>query len=102
MTLSSIMPRLVEAASKIASGLLDPKEYRSPVAPRIAIEAVRNVGVRLQGVRDGLYYCVICGRGPFRRKGYYLHLIRVHGEEIAALLEEEIERLSTASRGLEG
>ena len=37
--------------------------------------------------KKGMLYCGICGRGPFTRRGLYLHLMRVHAEDIARAIE---------------
>lgn len=39
---------------------------------------------------NGLYYCRLCGRGPLSRKGLYLHIVRLHLEEVKRILEEEV------------
>jgi hypothetical protein len=39
---------------------------------------------------NNLLYCKICNRGPFTKKGLYLHLLRLHKDEIKAMLEEEL------------
>ena len=99
MPSEAIFAKLVEGAARIASGLVDPEEFFYPLAPRIAVIASRNVGVRLRPIRGEVYYCVICNKGPFTRKGYYLHLIRVHSSVIRQLIEDEIKRLGESYRG---
>lgn len=37
--------------------------------------------------KKGMLYCGICGRGPFTRRGLYLHLMRVHADDIARAIE---------------
>lgn len=91
---------LVEGIARIASGMIKPEEFDTRLAPRIAVEAARNVGRQLRWVRSGgLLYCPLCGRGPFQPRGYYLHLLRLHYPQLVRLLQEEVERLSDASRG---
>ncbi len=91
---------LVEGIARIASGLLRPEDFDTRLAPRVAVEAARNVGLQLRWVRGGgLLYCPLCGRGPFQPRGYYLHLLRVHYPQLVHLLQEEVERLVDASRG---
>ncbi len=92
--------KLVDGAARIASGLTEPEEFDTSLAPRIAVEAARNVGLQLRWAREGgrVLYCPLCGRGPFTPKGYYLHLLRVHPLEILRMLEDELERLSSVSR----
>ncbi|MEZ0289955.1 MAG: hypothetical protein ABWJ42_02550 [Sulfolobales archaeon] len=51
------------------------------------IESVSEIIVMRSG---GLAYCRLCGRGSFTKRGLYLHLRRVHLEDIMRLLNEEI------------
>ncbi|MEB3806350.1 MAG: hypothetical protein GSR73_02405 [Desulfurococcales archaeon] len=98
MPSEAVMSKLVEGAARIASGLIDANEFAYPLAPKIAVIAARNVGLRLRPT-TAIYYCILCNRGPFTRKGYYLHLIRVHSQSIRRMIEYEIERLGESSRG---
>ncbi|AFK51359.1 hypothetical protein TCELL_0935 [Thermogladius calderae 1633] len=42
-------------------------------------------------VKKGILYCGLCGRGPFTKRGLYLHLTRVHAEEIARTIRQTPE-----------
>jgi hypothetical protein len=42
---------------------------------------------------NGLIYCRLCSKGPFTKRGLYLHLRRIHRDEIEAKLLEEISRI---------
>ncbi len=61
---------------------------------------VGTIASRIVENRDGLLYCGICGRGTYTRRGLYLHLIRVHREEIMTMIEEEYERIRRFYRGI--
>ncbi len=37
----------------------------------------------------GLIRCGLCGRGTFTRRGFYLHIIRVHRDDIIEMLKEK-------------
>ncbi len=87
------MEKIIEAVARIASEMIEPEEYTSPILAKHTIEAIRNVGVYLRPERLDSIYCGLCGKGPFTRKGYYIHLIRVHSSEIQSLVEEEAERI---------
>ncbi len=89
--------KILDAVAKIASSLLDPDKFDSPVLAGHIIIAVRNIGIYLRDEKDAIY-CKICGKGPFTRKGYYLHLTRVHSDEILQLVEEEAERISRTTK----
>ncbi len=43
--------------------------------------------------RNGALWCRLCDRGPFTRRGFYLHLIRVHMKDLEYMVEEELKRL---------
>ncbi len=53
---------------------------------------------RLVRISGGQTYCGLCGRGPYTRKGMYLHLLRVHKYEIKNIVREELEDLESAGR----
>jgi hypothetical protein len=89
--------KIVEGVAKIASGMLKASEFSIPILAGHVIESIRIVGERLRPSGD-LLYCVLCGRGPFTRKGYYLHLIRIHYYEILELVRDEIERVGRVSK----
>ncbi len=99
MPYSSLMPRLVDCTARIASGLARRlREDECGSLPKLAYEAVKLVGERL--VQEGPpIYCPICMKGPYTRKGYYLHLVRVHGDIIRESLLSEIRRLEGVYRG---
>ncbi|MET1160313.1 MAG: hypothetical protein ABWW65_05075 [Thermoprotei archaeon] len=53
--------------------------------------AVSHVADKLVTEKNGHLRCGLCGRGPFTRRGLYLHLTRVHSEEILELINSYIE-----------
>jgi hypothetical protein len=79
-------------------GFEDPDTFEPRILSKVYIEAVKNVALRIVDERGGAYYCGICGRGPYRRKGLYLHLKRVHGDDIIELVEIEAKRISSFSK----
>ncbi|WP_440059370.1 hypothetical protein ACSU1N_06180 [Thermogladius sp. 4427co] len=49
---------------------------------------VKEKGNSIVKLKKGMYYCGFCGKGPFTRRGIYLHLLRVHLDEVLdAILE---------------
>ncbi len=90
--------KIPEYVAKLASGLEDIEKFDSPVLARHTVEAIKLVALRLRNVKEGIIYCPLCGRGPFTKKGYYLHLIRIHNDEILKLVNEESERISLTSK----
>jgi len=87
--------KIPEYVARLASGLSELETFESPVLARHTVEAIKRVALRLYGEVGGVIYCALCGRGPLTRKGYYLHLTRVHGEDIHRLVNREIERISS-------
>lgn len=84
--------------ARIASGIVTPGDFDSKVLSRPIVEAIRNVGLQLQDVRDGLLVCPICLKGPFTKRGYFLHLTRLHYYQLIQLVEAEADRIVFASR----
>jgi len=46
----------------------------------------------------GSLRCGMCGKGPFTKRGLYLHLLRVHGREIERLVEDELKKALELTR----
>ena len=84
---------IVKAVARIASGMIEPSDFEAPFLASHVAEAVRRVGVQLRSDGDSIY-CALCGKGPFTRKGYYLHLSRVHYHEILRLVRDESEHVA--------
>ncbi|MEM1649607.1 MAG: hypothetical protein QXX47_01865, partial [Sulfolobales archaeon] len=38
-------------------------------------------------------YCRLCGRGPLSRRGVYLHMRRVHLDDIIRIINEEYDSI---------
>jgi len=90
--------KIPEYVAKLASGLEKVEDFDSPVLARHTVEAIRRIAMRLMNLKGNVIYCPLCGKGPFTKKGYYLHLIRVHNEELLEMVIEESERISLASK----
>ena len=56
-------------------------------------KAVGSVASIIVTEKNGHLRCGLCGKGPFTRRGLYLHLIRIHGDEILNMVEEKYEEL---------
>ena len=80
--------------ARLAAELVLPSEFDTPVLPRNIVHAIKNVG-RLLSMRDGngKYVCTLCGKRGFTKRGLYLHLVRMHGDEIRDLVSKEGERI---------
>ncbi|WP_338603614.1 hypothetical protein V6M85_04670 [Sulfolobus tengchongensis] len=58
---------------------------------KLALNVIDKVSFWLVYENNNLLYCKLCNRGPFTKKGLYLHLSRVHRKEIKEMLEEELK-----------
>ena len=88
--------KIVEGVALIASKISEPESFNTPLLAKHYLLAVREVGLRLRTGEP--IYCVLCGRGPFTRKGYYLHLKRIHSEDILDLVKAEAQRISSSQK----
>jgi hypothetical protein len=88
------MNRIEIYVARLASELVSPSDFDTPVLPRNIVYAIKNVGALLSK-RDsnGKYMCVLCGKKGLTKRGLYLHLIRMHGDEIRDLVAREGERI---------
>ncbi len=69
----------------------------SPGFEELVRKAVEYSSKRLVRVSGGQMYCGLCGKGPYTRKGMYLHLLRVHKYEIKSIVGEELEELESTA-----
>ena len=83
------MEKLIEAVALLAARIEDLPEG---VSER-ELEVAKRVAELIREERKGLVYCGICTKGSFTKRGFYLHLMRVHKEDIKILLEKELGKL---------
>ena len=91
-----IMSRIIEYTVKLATGLINSNE--DPGFSQVTLMAIRNVSSQLVTEKKGLPRCALCGKGPFTKKGLYLHLLRIHLDEIRHLIEDETTRILNAKK----
>lgn len=92
--------KIASYVARIASGIVNPSDFDSKVLARHVVEAIRNVGMQLRDERNGVLVCPICGRGPFTRRGYFLHLTRLHYSHLIDLVEVEADRIAGVARNV--
>ncbi len=96
-SINVISSKLVEYVARLAVGLsVDESDLRritGSVLYPIVREAVNRVAGEIVTTRNGLLRCNICGKGPFTRRGLYLHLIRVHRYDIIGYVEDEYNKI---------
>ncbi|HIQ10804.1 MAG TPA: hypothetical protein EYH26_02365 [Pyrodictium sp.] len=90
---SNMLPRIVELVARAAAGLkYDVKEYvASESIAAILTSLIDELTKTIVEEDEGVIRCGLCGRGPFTRKGLYLHLKRVHARQIEELVLSELE-----------
>ena len=90
---SNMLPRIVELVARAAAGLkYDIREYvASESIATILTGLVDELTKTIVEEDEGVIRCGLCGRGPFTRKGLYLHLKRVHARQIEELVLSELE-----------
>ena len=81
--------KMIEYVAKLGAGIKSSEDEESGFS-EIQMRAIRAVASILSYEKNGLLRCGLCNKRPFTKKGLYLHLIRVHYDEIKGLLEEEI------------
>lgn len=87
--------KLTEYVARKAAFLNQKYELRDLVAPSIApmmdrvIDKITITIVR----RNGGLWCNLCEKGPFTKRGLYLHLIRVHMKDIEYMIKDELKKL---------
>ena len=87
------MDELVEYTIRLATGMVLKQELLPIAEDTVKRRAAERVAKLLVSEKRGLKYCSICTKGPFTKRGFYLHFMRVHRDEIKLLLERELEHL---------
>jgi len=93
--LSVIADKLVEVAVKRAC-LLKVEETEIEKVTGISLrelgrEVIERVSFWFVERQNQNLRCKLCSKGPFTRKGMYLHLVRLHRREVKKIIEEEIK-----------
>ncbi len=57
---------------------------------KASLDAIESVAKEIARVEGASLYCNICGKGPFTKRGMYLHLTRLHKYELKAILIQEL------------
>ena len=91
--LSNMLSRIVELVARAATGLrYDIREYvASESIATILASLIDELAKVIVEEDAGVLRCGLCGRGPFTRKGLYLHLKRIHARQIEELVLSELE-----------
>jgi hypothetical protein len=92
--------KIADYVARIASGIIGPEEFDSKVLARHVVDAIRHVGMQLRDERNGVLVCPICSRGPFTKRGYFLHLTRTHYSQLIDLVEVEADRIAGVAKNV--
>ena len=86
-----IVSKIAEAAVRRAAGL--PVSYDDmPLSLREAAKTIAEIVAEQIAFDDGITLrCRLCGKGPFTKKGLYLHLKRVHLDIVQEMVKRELE-----------
>ncbi|MCS7111930.1 MAG: hypothetical protein N3D82_03620 [Ignisphaera sp.] len=87
--------KMIEYTARKASLLNQRYEIEDLVAPSVASIVDRSMErIALTLVkRNGGLWCNLCSKGPFTKRGLYLHLIRVHTKDIEFMIKEEMKKI---------
>ena len=88
--------KLAEYIARKASSMGQRYRLEDLVSPSIAPLLERSfekIALSLIKDRNGFLWCRLCDKGPFTKRGFYLHLIRVHSKDLEFMVEEEMKRL---------
>ncbi|MEZ0393681.1 MAG: hypothetical protein ABWK00_01345 [Desulfurococcaceae archaeon] len=78
---------IAKLVARVALGLRDAREGLAELGmPLRYAKAVEEAASSALRDVDGKLYCGLCGLGPLTRRGAYLHLVRVHEGELAAMV----------------
>ncbi|RLG89029.1 MAG: hypothetical protein DRO18_00270 [Thermoprotei archaeon] len=94
--IESFSERLIEFVAKVASGIKYDKAklalITGPTLLQLVIDVINAVSTAVSlRSPNGLLYCGLCRKGPFTKRGMYLHLIRIHRYELKTLIMSELE-----------
>ena len=89
----SILDKIAENIIRIAVGFKPNNvEEMLPSSLHGIIKTISaNISREIVKNRDGILSCGICGKGPYTRKGLYLHIKRMHMDKIVDMLRIELE-----------
>ena len=93
--IDAISERLVEHVARSAAGISVSLEKISYIVggrrAQHIYDIIGSLGKRVTLVHsNGALYCGLCRKGPFTRRGLYLHLVRRHRYDIKQLIMNEI------------
>ncbi len=89
--LEKLVEKGAEAAVRVALGYKDAVRLVEDY-PQL-VEAVIEVSRRIASFDGVSFRCELCGKGPFTRKGLYLHIKRVHMNQVKELILKRVRSI---------
>ncbi len=87
-----IAKKIADAAIRRAVGLSVTLDGLPDSIRGAAEKAVEELATGLVSLDDkGILRCSLCGKGPFTRKGLYLHIKRVHMDLVVSMAKKLFE-----------
>ncbi|MEM0371365.1 MAG: hypothetical protein QXG46_02745 [Ignisphaera sp.] len=92
------LKKLIEYVARRASLLSQKYELRELITPSIVSMMDKAIDKMVATIvkRNGGLWCNLCDKGPFTKRGFYLHLVRVHSRDIEFMVKEEMKKLLEA------
>jgi len=98
-SVDTLSEKLVDVAIRMAVGF-KLRNFKLKTTPssfeNVIGKALERTSRHLSRVVSGELRCGLCGKGPFTKKGLYLHLLRIHRYEVKSLIAEELQRAETS------
>ncbi|MCX8184442.1 MAG: hypothetical protein RMI56_06160 [Sulfolobales archaeon] len=92
--------KLIDVVIRVAVGFKI-RNFRlkttSPLFEEVVSKAIKHSSKYIVRTSDNQLYCNICGKGPYTRKGMYLHFLRMHKYEIKNIIREELRELESTN-----
>lgn len=89
------LKKLIEYVARKAALLSQRYELKDLISPSVAPmmdRAIDKIVITIAR-RNGGLWCNLCEKGPFTKRGFYLHLVRVHLKDIESMVREEMKKL---------
>ncbi len=99
LRIENLSERLIEYLARISVGMHVSSEELQIITGssllKITQETLAVLSKEVIKNKNNILFCNICGKGPFTKRGAYLHLMRMHKYEMKTLILQELrEKIS--------
>jgi len=91
--IEKLLKYVVKKSIGISVNDIELKEIVGATRLTIMRRVVGIISSQLVDYRNSCLRCGLCGKGSFTRRGLYLHLIRIHREEIIDMINRKYNEL---------